>query len=165
MSTRPAKSYLKGEFQTALFQLSWGGAAILISTQFLQSMEGAFEQGLYAALLGTGILQIVKGALMYWQWNRLQSEVGLNLTFSSSLKKQEVVRIEAEMNRNRIEQIAEMLSLVVGLVLALLGSVGNWSDYYLGLGVGLMVQGGILIATHLFTGFRRSLYYHFLQKN
>ena len=154
------RDYLSGERNTGLFLLCWGalsGTAIYILDQL---PAGTFEEGLCASFFPLALLQLVKGGLMFFNWHRLRPD----FEGGSRSKSAERPRIEKAAQINQFERILEFVLIAVGMGFALLGSIGNWSEYYLSMGIGMMVQAALLFAANLFTGFRLSIYQHYLER-
>lgn len=149
---------MNGERQTGLFLLIWGALTASGVTLLERFSSGPFETGLYVSVLSLAVLQLLKGAAMLLLWNRLRPEMAGGLRS----KVAELERLDKADQFSQLERIIAFSLITGGLGLSLLGSIGNWSSYYLSLGIGLMIQSAVFFVSNLFTGFRQGLYRHYL---
>lgn len=165
MEERHLYSYLRGQRQTGWGLTAACAVAALLNALALWLDPGLFSFGLAAASLPVAGVQGWLGLSLLRSvaiWRRKLPE--LLQSDPLAFKRLETDRTDRDLHNLQQRRNGMLTLWLLGLALALIGSVGEKGPFPLGSGIGLALQSAILLMIDLFSGLRLGLYRHFLQK-
>ncbi|MEM1217430.1 MAG: hypothetical protein AAGH79_00885 [Bacteroidota bacterium] len=143
----------------SLFSLLGGSAAYLAANTMLSHTLGQ-------VLFSFGLVSLVRTLLDHRYTRRAweQAKKRLFMANRTQFLSSEEDRLENELPRLKLEQTILTLVLLVGIVLSVVGSVWEKGPGWLGTGIGLLLEGGVLLAFAVVREWTASLFLHFLYR-
>jgi uncharacterized membrane protein HdeD (DUF308 family) len=155
------EKYFMAEKQESLLFIVIGVIAIAAAIAFFFFIRSSFFKGAALPLLIIGVIQLVVGYTVYSRSDddRVRNVYAYDMD-PSSLKQNEIPRMEAVNKNFVIYRWIEIALLTVGVVLILVHSRNPGGvSYWYGLGIGLALQAFIMLGADYFAE-RRALKYY-----
>lgn len=154
-------TYFKAEKYEALLFLVIGALGIAFILYTILKIKLSFYNGLAIPFILLGLIQIVVGGSVFFRTDKQLAHLkSLHETNPKAYVAEEVPRMKA-VNRNFvIYRYTELAFVVVGLALALLL---RQNRFWFGLGLGMLIQGGIMLSLDFFAERRGRRYEQFVQ--
>jgi len=164
-STRYIVDYFKGEQRESYLFLSVGLLAIFGAYYGFFYVQKPLFIGLGVPLAAMGLIQLVVGGSMALKTNKqIKALLDRREASPSTFKSDELERMEKAMQNFKIYRTIEQVLFIIGLLLVVLGLTDQISKYLTGVGIGLMIQGSILLFLDLFAELRGKEYIRRLSK-
>ncbi len=155
------KTYLSAEKSESLLFMMMGLMAIAFSAYALIKWSDAFYKGLAIPFIAIGLIQVVVGSSVYFRTNKqLAALEQLYQRSQTEFKLQETPRMEVVMKNFSVYKKVEIAFVVIGLLLILFAST---QPFWLGVGVGMLLQGAIMLSLDIFAEKRGAEYIGHLQ--
>lgn len=160
------QAYFKKEKEGALLFILVGSIAILGSLTALYFFPFSFlVRGTAAALIAIGLFQVVLGLNVFLRTDKQTKNLLQQLSQQpSQYYSEETSRIDKVMANFKIIRKVELVLILLGLVFALMGSLGHMGHFIIGTGLGLCVQSVCSLLIDLSAEWRAGLYLYHLQK-
>ncbi len=156
-------AYFLAERIESLIVIAIGTAAIVCGFYFLLVINKSFSNGVSWPLLIVAIIQLTVSAYIYFKTPADENRV---VAFSKKGKKNikniEIPRMEIVMTKFKLYLYLEMGLIVLGLILFLLSSP---EGFWRGVGLGMVIQGGIMLLADSFAENRGQRYLDFLRES
>ena len=153
--------YFLGERNESLAFVVIGTAAIICGFYFWLAINSSFFNGVGWPLLFIAIIQLGVGVFIYL---RSPSDEHRVMAFAKNspknIKNIEIPRMEKVMTQFKLIRYIEMGLIILGLLFFLIGSSGG---FWKGVGLGLVIQGGIMLIADSFAENRGQNYLNFLK--
>lgn len=153
------KYFMAEKHESVLFLLT-GLAAIVFALYCWLIIKKPFYQGMAYPLVAVAVIQIVVGATVY----RRSAEDILRVQRILSIEKakvhtEEIPRMKVVMHNFQLYRKVEMILLVIGILLYF-----SFPAFFFwkGMGLGLMIQSGIMLLLDYFAESRGKAYLEFL---
>ena len=150
------KSYFMAEKSESLFFIVIGLFTISFSAYTLWRWGDTFYKGFAIPVILIGLIQIVVGGTVYFRTDKQIAD--LKATFESekyAFKSMEKPRMELVMKNFSLYKKIEVAFVVIGLLLIFLVPA---KEFWLGIGVGLLLQGAIMLTADIFAERRGTTY-------
>ena len=160
------QAYFKKEKEGALLFILVGSIAILGSLTALYFFPSSFlVRGAATALIAIGLLQVGLGLNIFLRTDK-QSKNLLQQLSKNPIQyySEETNRMDKVMSNFKIIRKVELVLILLGLVFALMGSLGQMGHFIIGTGLGLCVQSVCSLLIDLSAEWRAGLYFYHLQK-
>jgi hypothetical protein len=152
--------YFNAEKFESLFVMGVGLIAILLGIYFWFSLKEPFYRGIAIPFVLVGLIQIVVGTTVYFRSpkdiirveNILKNE-------PAKIQSEEIPRMEVVMNNFVIYRYVEIALVLVGIFLYFFFAK---SPFWKGIGLGLMIQAGLMLTLDYFAEKRGKAYQQFL---
>ncbi|MFM9945966.1 MAG: hypothetical protein ACKVQB_12130 [Bacteroidia bacterium] len=154
--------YFLAEKNESLAFIVIGTAAIVCGFYFWLAINQSFVNGLGWPLLFVALIQLSVGSYLYFSSPQKEHRI-ITATKSSpkNIKNVEIPRMEKVMAKFKYYRYIEMGLLVIGLIAFLLSSK---EGFWRGVGLGLVIQGGIMLIADSFAENRGQTYLEFLKE-
>ena len=154
-------AYFQAEKNESLVFIAIGTAAIICGFYFMLAINTSFYNGVGWPLLFIAVIQLAIGSYIYLRSPADERRV---MTFAKNspknIKNIEIPRMEKVMTQFKLYRYIEMGLLVLGLILFLMGpDEGFWK----GVGLGFVIQGGLMLLADSFAENRGQNYLDFLK--
>ena len=154
--------YFQSERIESLVFIIIGATSIVCGFYFLLVVNSKFYNGLSWPLIFIGIMQLFVGTIIYF---RSPTDIKRVSTFAQNSPKNirnlEIPRMEKVMTKFKLYRYIEMGLIIVGLILFLIASpTGFWK----GVGLGIIIQAGLMLIADSFAENRGQHYLQFLKK-
>jgi len=159
------RQYFKAEKEGAIIFMMAGFSAIVGSILFWTFFPHVIVKGIAVSAGLIALVQLGVGASVYFKTNKQVHQL-LNQFKSkpSEFYKTETNRMEVVMANFKTIRKVEMGVFVLGIILALAGSIGELGWFTTGTGVGLCLQSAVSLLLDLSAEWRGGLYLHHLKK-
>lgn len=143
----------------SMFSLGGGSAAYLAANTMLSHTLGQ-------VLFCFGLVSLGRTLMDHRYTHRAwaQAKKLLSSTNRMQFLNAEEDRLENELPRLKLEQTILTLVLIAGIILSVMGSVWEKGPGWLGTGIGLLLEGGVLLAFAVVREWAASLFLHFLYR-
>lgn len=159
--TQSIITYFKAEKGESLLFMLIGLIALGLAIWFYFKNDDSFYRGLAMPLAAIALIQLVVGSTVYFKSDKqIADNTALYQNDTSQLKQAEIPRMELVMKNFKAYKILETAFVLVGIALLLLMKE---KPFWLGLGVGLFVQGGLMLVLDIFAEKRGLTYLEWLQ--
>ncbi len=159
------RQYFKAEKEGAIIFMMAGFSAIVGSILFWTFFPHIIVKGIAVSAGLIALVQLGVGASVYFKTNKQVNQLLTQFKSKpSEFYKSETHRMEAVMSSFKTIRKVEMGIFVLGIVLALAGSVGELGWFMTGTGVGLCVQSAVSLLLDLSAEWRSGMYLHHLKK-
>lgn len=156
------KTYFTAEKNESLLFLLMGVAAIAFSAYALVKWSEPFYKGLAIPLVLIGIIQIVVGGSVYFRTDKQIADLEkLYQTSISDFKTQETLRMDTVMKNFSLYKKVEIAFVLIGIALIVFI---NSRDFWLGVGVGMLLQGAVMLTLDIFAERRGTVYIEVIRK-
>jgi len=156
-------TYFLAEKQESLVFMVVGALAIIVSIYFWLVINSRFYNGVGWPFLFIALIQLTIGSLIYL---RSPSDAKRVNTFAENNPKNiralEIPRMEKVMRSFIVYRYAETALILIGLYMFLTGFDGGFVK---GLGIGLIIQSGLMLLADAFAEHRGHWYLDFLKSN
>lgn len=150
------KTYFTAEKNESLLFMLMGVAAIAFSAYALAKWSEPFYKGLAIPLILIGVIQLVVGGSVYFRTDKQITELEkLYQTSTAEFKSEETPRMETVMKNFSLYKKIEIAVVLIGILLILFTPS---RDFWLGVGVGMLLQGAIMLSLDIFAERRGTIY-------
>lgn len=150
------KDYFTAEKNESLIFMFFGLLTISFSVYALVKWGEAFYKGFAIPVILIGLIQIVVGSTVYFRTDKQMTELEtLYLTDKSTFAKKEIPRMEVVMKNFSLFKKIEIAFVLTGLALILLAPS---RQFWLGIGVGMLLQGALMLTADIFAERRGKTY-------
>jgi len=157
------KTYFSAEKSESLLFMLMGLAAILFSVYALMKWNEPFYKGLAIPLILVGLIQFVVGGTVYFRTdNQIAAAEQLVKLSPAEFKAQETARMDLVMKNFSTYKKIEIAFVAIGVLLIL---VVPARPFWLGLGVGMLLQGAVMLSLDIFAENRGTLYIEEVNKS
>lgn len=155
------KKYLKSEKQTAWTLLIIGTIATVFGLVSVFQYPKLLWLGLGLPFLLLGLLELATGIVRYMTSSRQHQAFGaLIRDFPQQFIRTEQHRLSELIKHLDRKRNTELLLLVLGIGMTIVGGISGLSDLSMGIGIGLSIQAAILLIDSLITQWRAGLFQH-----
>ena len=150
------KTYFNAEKSESLIFMAIGIVTISFSVYTLIRWSEPFHKGIALPLVAIGLIQIVVGGSVYFRTDHQVRELeSLYQREVQAYQSKEIPRMENVMKNFSAYKKVEIAFVVVGLVLLIFCSS---KEFWLGLGVGMLLQGSLMLTADIFAERRGVVY-------
>jgi hypothetical protein len=154
--------YFNAEKAESVFFVLGGMLAIVISVYCWISVKKPFYSGLAFPLIFVGIIQVTAGTLLYLRSPRDTERVLNYMTLEPErIQLEEIPRMETVLQRFTYYKYLELAFILLGLILMCFPQT---SDLIKGIGLGLFVQGAVMLGADYVAEYRAHEYLRMLHK-
>jgi len=156
----PIELYFRAEKAESLVFILAGVAAVGGAVWLLLTQRSALTTGLAIPLIVVGLIQLVVGGTVYLRSDAQQAElVALHAQSPNQFVALEAPRMQ-QVNRNfDMYKLVEIAFIVVGTGLIFFR---QHHDFWLGLGLGMLLQGTVMLTADIFAERRADAYTAFV---
>ncbi|MBI3219530.1 MAG: hypothetical protein HYZ44_08465 [Bacteroidetes bacterium] len=155
------KTYFTAEKNESLIFILFGILTIGFSVYALVKWGDSFYRGFGIPAILIGIIQMVVGSTVYFRTDKQIIQVGTQYQQDkAAFKKAEGPRMETVMKNFSIYKVAEVAFVVVGLLLIFFAKS---QEFWLGIGVGMLLQGALMLTADIFAERRGREYIHSIE--
>ena len=150
------KSYFAAEKSESLLFLILGLASILFSVYGWVKWNEAFYKGIAIPMILIACIQVVVGGTVYFRTDRqLETLTELYHTDRKEFRNQEIPRMDVVMKNFSIYKKIEIAFVLIGILL-----IVTMRDraFWLGVGVGMLMQGAVMLTLDIFAEQRGEKY-------
>jgi hypothetical protein len=142
------KTYFTAEKNESLIFILFGVLTIGFSVYALVKWGDSFYRGFAIPAILIGIIQIVVGSTVYFRTDQqiIQVET-LYQQDKAAFKNTEGPRMDTVMRNFSIYKVVEVVFVVIGLLLIF---VAASKEFWLGIGVGMLLQGALMLTADIF---------------
>ena len=119
-------------------------------------------KGVAAAVIPLGFFQMVRGVVKFKKANQRYKNVANSI--QKSYLQTEIERLNSEMPSFKLHRNIEIILIVSGIVLVLLGGIGKLGLFMLGTGIGLSLHSAISLYLELIAEWYAGLFVNRIQK-
>ena len=142
------KSYFTAEKSESLIFMAIGIIMISFSAYALFKWGDSFYRGFAIPTILIGIIQMVVGSTVYFRTNNQVTQLEtLYQQDQASFAKAETPRMNTVMKNFLLYKKVEVAFVVIGLLLIF---VAPAKEFWLGVGVGMLLQGALMLAADIF---------------
>jgi hypothetical protein len=156
------KTYFTAEKNESLIFILFGMLTIGFSVYALLKWGDSFYRGFAVPAILIGIIQIVVGSTVYFRTDKqiIQLET-LYQKDKAAFAKAETPRMDTVMKNFSLYKKVEVAFVVIGLLLIFFVSS---KEFWLGIGVGMLLQGALMLTADIFAERRGTAYIEAIQK-
>lgn len=150
------KTYFSAEKSESLIFMTIGVLAIAFSTYAIVKWGEPFYKGFAIPAILIGLIQIVVGGTVYFRSDKQTQE--LDMLYSKSktdFVTTETDRMNKVMSNFSIYKKIEIAFVITGLLLIILAPS---KEFWLGIGVGMLLQGALMLTADVFAERRGEIY-------
>jgi hypothetical protein len=156
------KTYFTAEKNESLLFILMGVAAIAFSAFALVKWSEPYYKGLVIPLVLIGIIQIVVGCSVYYRTDKQTTDLKkLYQASSTDFKSKETPRMEAVMKNFSLYKKIEIAFVLVGIMLIVFA---HSREFWLGVGVGMLLQGSVMLTLDIFAERRGAIYSNLIEQ-
>jgi hypothetical protein len=150
------KTYFTAEKNESLIFMAFGILTIAFSVYALLRWGDTFYRGFAMPAILIGIIQLVVGGTVYFRTDKqiIQLET-LYQQDKAAFAKAETPRMEIVMKNFSLYKKVEVAFVVIGLLLIFLTPA---REFWLGVGVGMLLQGTLMLTADVFAERRGTIY-------
>jgi len=153
--------YFTAERNESLAFIIIGTAAIICSFYFWLAINEHFFNGLSWPLISIALIQLLVGSYIFYRSPKdVHRVVRYTVDAPKNIKNIEIPRMEKVMYSFTIYKYIEIGLIIAGLIIFLLSSTGG---FWKGVGLGLVLQGGIMLIADYFAENRGQIYIEYLK--
>lgn len=157
------KTYFTAEKNESLIFMAFGILTIGFSLYAMLKWGDSFYKGFAVPAILIGIIQLVVGGTVYFrtdkQIKQLETQFQQDKT---AFAKTETPRMETVMKNFSLYKKVEVAFVVIGLLLIFLAPS---KEFWLGVGVGMLLQGALMLTTDIFAERRGQGYIEAIDKS
>ncbi len=152
------ESFLKTRMKVAVIHLVFGAISLSLSSSLWSSKGKDILDGLAHPLFFIGIFQILIGVFIFFQSNGKLNPLSKLVTEDRNhFFSEQIAYVKTTLQITSVYRFLEIGAILSGVVLL---AVYNSSDlFWLGAGIGLAIEGGILLTIHYFSEMKTENYY------
>jgi MFS family permease len=152
------KTYFTAEKSESLIFMAFGIITILFSAYALFKWGDSFYKGFAIPVILIGLIQMVVGSTVYFRSDKqIQEMENLFQKDTVAFAEAETPRMEAVMKNFSLYKKVEVAFVVIGLILIFSFSA---KEFWLGIGVGMLLQGALMLTADIFAERRGKEYIH-----
>lgn len=156
------KTYFTAEKNESLLFMLMGITALAFSAYSLVKWSEPYYKGLAMPLILIGIIQMVVGGSVYFRTDKQIADLEkIYQTNTTDFKTQETPRMETVMKNFSLYKNIEIAFVLFGVLLIVFA---RSRDFWLGIGVGMLLQGAIMLTLDIFAERRGTAYINEIQK-
>ncbi len=142
------KTYFTAEKNESLIFIAFGILTISFSVYALVKWGDSFYKGFAIPVILIGLIQLVVGSTVYFRTDKQIKELEtLYVTDKSAFSKAEMPRMHTVMKNFSLYKKIEIAFVLTGLALLL---IVPSKEFWLGIGVGLLLQGALMLTADIF---------------
>jgi uncharacterized membrane protein HdeD (DUF308 family) len=142
------KTYFAAEKNESLIFVLFGILTISFSIYALLKWNDSFYRGFAVPVILIGIIQIVVGSTVYFRTDtQINSLETLYQQDKAAFSKAETPRMYTVMKSFLLYKKVEVAFVVIGLLLIFFAPT---SEFWLGIGVGMLLQGALMLTADIF---------------
>ena len=142
------KNYFTAEKSESLIFMTIGLLTISFSVYAWAKWGDSFYKGFALPVVFVGIIQLVVGGTVYFRTDQQIIELtNLYSKSKSDFVKSETPRMETVMKNFSLYKKIEVAFVVIGLLLIF---IGRSREFWLGVGVGMLLQGALMLTADIF---------------
>jgi len=151
--------YYLAEWRETCFMLIWGGLHVSCSLYLIIFHRIEFWYGWNIAVLPLAIVQSYTGLrnLLFFENRKTRMLLALEKEVKKVINAEKTRVLNTQIRLKFYRLIGQFL-FVIGLLLAILGSIANLGIFLVGSGIGLMLQSFVLLVQDLFAELRAGVY-------
>lgn len=150
------KNYFTAEKNESLFFIAIGILTIAFSVYAMVKWGESFYKGFTLPVVLVGLIQITVGATVYFRTDRQLLELEQLYTNNKpEFIRTEVPRMETVMKNFHVYKLIEVAFVLIGLVLIF---TMQQKEFWLGIGVGMLLQGALMLTADIFAERRGTEY-------
>jgi hypothetical protein len=156
------KTYFTAEKNESLIFMAFGILTICFSVYALLKWGDSFYRGFAVPAILIGIIQLVVGGTVYFRTDKqiMQLET-LYQEDKTAFAKAEMPRMETVMKNFSLYKKIEVAFVIIGLLLIFLAPT---REFWLGVGVGMLLQGALMLTADIFAERRGNEYFQRVSK-
>lgn len=155
------ENYFRAEKNESLLFILVGLVAAGFSLYVFFAMRQSFYTGLAIPVLLVALIQIVVGSTVYFRTGKQISETIQQIkTDPVKAKQEEQKRMQIVMKNFTVYKWIEIAFVISGIFLILFF---RQKEFLLGIGLGLLIQGAIMLSLDIFAERRGETYIHFIE--
>ncbi len=156
------KTYFTAEKNESLLFILMGVAAIAFSAYALLKWSEPYYKGLAIPLILIGIIQIIVGGSVYFRTDKQTADLEkLYQISTSNFKTQETPRMDTVMKNFSLYKKIEIAFVLIGILLIVFAPS---REFWLGVGVGMLLQGAVMLTLDIFAEKRGTVYIEVIRK-
>lgn len=156
------KTYFTAEKSESLIFMAIGIITISFSAYVLFKWSDSFYKGFAIPVILIGLVQLVVGSTVYFRTDKqAQNLEALYQKDKVTFAKAEIPRMETVMKNFSLYKKVEVAFIVIGLLLIFLAPS---KEFWLGIGVGMLLQGALMLTADIFAERRGTTYQHEITK-
>jgi hypothetical protein len=160
-----AEAYFNGEKQESLLFIAIGAVAIVSALLLFFYFKYGWGKGAAWPLLLIGVIQVIVGVTVYSRSDEQRKDIVYKMDMNTdALQKEEVPRMETVMKNFTIYRNTEIVLLLVGLAAFLFYRNQPEKAWWMGLGLALALQAGLMLLADGFAERRGGKYLSGLQQ-
>jgi len=157
------RTYFTGEKSESVIFMVIGVATITFSAYALLKWGDSFYKGFAFPVILIGLIQIVVGSTVYFRTDKQVQELEAQFTKDKkTFVAAEIPRMEAVMKNFSLYKKVEVGFVVIGLILIFLTPS---KEFWLGVGVGMLLQGALMLTADVFAERRGTTYQNSLSSH
>ena len=150
------KTYFTAEKSESLIFLALGALTIGFSAYALWKWGDLFYKGFAAPAILIGLIQLVVGGTIYFRSDKqIQEMEQLYSTDIETFRNNELPRMDMVMKNFSLYKKIEIAFVVIGLLLLIFF---RSREFWLGVGVGMLLQGALMLTADIFAERRGKTY-------
>jgi len=162
MSMDFIKTYFTAEKNESLIFVFFGIVTIGFSLYTLLKWGDGFYKGFAVPVILIGLVQLVVGSTVYFRTDKqAQNLEALYQKDKVTFAKAETPRMETVMKNFSLYKKVEVAFIVIGLLLILLAPS---KELWFGIGIGMLLQGALMLNADIFAERRGTTYQHEITK-
>lgn len=155
----PLENYFRAEKSESLLFMLVGIAAIAFSVYAFLRLQQSFYTGIAIPVLLVGLIQVVVGSTVYFRTEKQIADTIQQIKSDPEKAKQdELLRMQVVMNNFTVYKWIEIAFVISGIFLILFF---RQKELLLGIGLGLLIQGAIMLSLDIFAERRGEKYIQF----
>jgi len=152
------KTYFTAEKSESLIFMAIGVITITFSAYALWKWGDGFYKGFAIPVILIGLIQMVVGSTVYFRTDKqIQDLAILYQKDKVAFAEAESPRMETVMKNFSLYKKIEVAFVVIGLTLIFLAPS---KEFWLGVGVGMLLQGALMLTSDIFAERRGATYQH-----
>lgn len=156
------KTYFAAEKSESLLFLVLGIASLCFSTYGWAKWNEVFYKGIAIPLMLIAVIQVMVGGTVYFRTDRqMENLVHLWQSNKVEFRNQEIPRMEVVMKNFSTYKKIEIAFVLIGVFLIVFT---RQRPFWLGIGVGMLMQGAVMLALDIFAEQRGEKYQSEIQR-
>lgn len=157
------KTYFSAEKNESLIFIVFGILTIGFSVYALLKWGDSFYKGFAIPVILIGIIQMVVGGTVYFRSDKQMADLAkLYQQDKVAFARLENPRMDTVMKNFSVYKKVEVAFVVIGLLLIFLAPT---KEFWLGIGVGMLLQGALMLTADIFAERRGHDYIQMIQKS
>lgn len=157
------KTYFSGEKSESLIFMIVGVLVIVFSTYAIIKWGDTFYKGFAIPAILIGLIQIIVGGTVYFRSDKHTQDLEtLYSQKKTSFVNEEITRMNTVMANFSLYKKVEIAFVLIGILLILIFSS---KEFWLGVGVGMLLQGTLMLTADIFAERRGTIYQTAISNN